>query len=70
MVLKFDFIIRLQLDIREKILAINPRRIIHLSYEIIKCWHLKITSRELGLQFNIRLMGKRIQYGEGTDDCQ
>lgn len=70
MVLKFDFIIILQLDIRETILAINSRHIIYLSYETIKCWHLKITSRELSLKFNIRLMGIRIQYGEGTDDCQ
>lgn len=55
---------------RETIISINPRHIIYLSYEIIKCWHLKITSRELGLKFNIRLMGIRIQYGEGTGDCQ
>lgn len=70
MVLKFDCIIKLQLDVRETILAINPWHKNYLSYEIIKCWHLKITSRELGLKFNIRLMGIRIQYGEGTDDFQ
>lgn len=69
MVLQFYFIIRLQLHIRETILAIKPRHIIYLSYEIIKCWHLKITC-ELGLKFNIRLMGIRIQYGEGMDDRQ
>lgn len=70
MVLTFYFIIRFKLDMRETIISINPRHIIYLSYEIIKCWHLKITSRELGLKFNIRLMGIRIQYGEGTGDCQ